>query len=292
MQNIGSPQNSNTENESQGRVGSIAEAPVADPRRVRIFQYAEAWFNRCVRIATALHEGFWLGCLSVDQLNAVTGAHYTQSQESASAEGNLRGFFDWERDAVEHHFPQGSCVLVVGAGGGREVLALRRAGYSAEGFECNPVLVEASNAIIDQLGEARGVSLCPPDQAPPGASRYSGVIVGWGVYSHIATRERRVTFLRALARRAVASSPVLLSFFVRTENPRYDLLACRVANGVRRLFRSRKEPAELGDHLNWSYSHWFTREEIESELREAGIRLEQFGDEGEGYAVGVVELKQ
>jgi len=52
------------------------------------------------------------------------------------------------------------------------------------------------------------------------------------------------------------------------------------------FLRTRKELVELGDHLNWSYSRWFAREEIESELREAGIRLQKFGDEVDGYAVG------
>jgi hypothetical protein len=50
---------------------------------------------------TAIHEGFWLGCLSADELNAVTARHYAQSLESTSPEGNLRGFFEWERKAVE-----------------------------------------------------------------------------------------------------------------------------------------------------------------------------------------------
>lgn len=264
-------------------------SPVAARRRVRFFQSADSWFNRLVRLATAMHEGFWLGCLSADELNSVTAWHYAQSRESNSPEGNLRGFFDWERSAVERYFPAGSNVLVAGAGGGREILALRRAGYSAEGFECNPAVVEASNAIFDHLGEARGVFLCSPDQVPSGASSYSAVIIGWTAYSHIPSRERRVTFLRALRQRTLPGSPLLLSFFARSGNSRYDALAFWIANRTRRLVPGRKETPEIGDHLNWSYSHWFTREEMESELREAGIRLVDFGEVGEGYAVGVFE---
>lgn len=256
--------------------------------RVRLFQRADRWFNRCVRLATALHEGFWLGCLSSDELNAITALHYGQSQESISREGNLRGFFEWERHVVEHYFPSGSQVLVAGAGGGREILALRRGGYLAEGFECNPALVEASGAIFDQLGEARGVVFCPPDQVSSGPPIYGGIIVGWTVYSHIPTRERRVAFLRALRERAPLGSPILVSFFARVGNSRYDDLIFRIANWIRHLMGGKKEPLELGDHLNWSYSHWFTREEIESELREAGIRLLEFGDAGDGYAAGVI----
>ena len=81
-----------------------------------MFHYADSWFNRCVRITTVMHEGFWLGCLSVDALKMITAAHYTQSRESTSEEGNLRGFFDWERSVVERYFPRGLRVLV---GGGR-----------------------------------------------------------------------------------------------------------------------------------------------------------------------------
>jgi Methyltransferase domain len=288
MQNTGSP-HSSEKSEVPERIESVATSPVAARRRVRFFQRADSWFNRFVRLATAMHEGFWLGCLSADELNTVTAGHYAQSRETTSAEGNLRDFFDWEGSAVERYFPVGSNVLVAGAGGGREILALRRTGYSAEGFECNPAVVEASNTIFDQLAEPRGVFFCPADHVPAGLFAYSGIIVGWTAYSHIPSRERRVAFLRALRQRALPASPVLLSFFARSGNSRYDAVAFRIANWTRRFVPGRKEAPEIGDHLNWSYSHWFTREEIESELREAGIRLVDFGEVGEGYAVGVVE---
>lgn len=105
-------------------------------------------------------------------LNAITGEHYAVSRESASTERNHRGFFDWELRAVNRYFPPGSRVLVAAAGGGREVLALRRAGYQAQGFECNPALVEASRVMFAELGEPDGVTLCPPDQVPAGSAVY------------------------------------------------------------------------------------------------------------------------
>jgi hypothetical protein len=290
MKNTSSTQNSSGKNADWGRDDSLAMSTVAArTRRTRLFQRADRWFNRLVLLATAVHEGFWLACLSVDELNTVTARHYGQSQESISPEGNRRGFFDWEHAAVEQYFPAGAHVLVAGAGGGREILALRHAGHSAEGFECNRALVDASNAIFDQLGETRGITFCPPDQVPSGPSSYNGIIVGWTAYSHIATRERRVAFLRVLCQRAHPGSPMLISFFSRSGDSPYDVLAVRFASWIRRLVRGRKEPLEIGDHLNWSYSHWFTREQIESELREAGIRPVHLGNVGEGYAVGMIE---
>jgi hypothetical protein len=62
-----------------------------------------------------------------------------------------------------------------------------------------------------------------------------------------------------------------------------------MATLTRTVVHGRKEPLEIGDHLNWSYSHWFTREEVDAELREAGIRLVHFGEVGDGHAVGIVE---
>jgi len=109
------------------------------------------------------------------------------------------------------------------------VLALRRAGYKADGFECNPALVRASAAIF------------------------------------------------------------ALSFFTRVGSARYDTFVCRMAGVSRGLLRGRKEPVELGDQLSCSYNHLFTREAIEGELREAGIRLVHYGEVGDGHAVGAIE---
>ena len=279
MENPARPQNETTD-----------QPPAAvRPRRVRYFKRADGWFNRFVRLAAVVHEGFWLGCLSADDLNAITAEHYDHSHESASREHNLRGLLDWELSVVSRHFPPGSRILVAAAGGGREVLALRRAGYHADGFECNPILVQASAAIFDQLGEPRGVTFCPADQVPPGPPVSGGLVVGWSAYTHIPRRARRVAFLQALRQRALPGSPVLLSFFTRGGNSRYDTFVCSMAGVSRVLLRGRKEPLELGDHLSWSYNHLFTREEMEGELRDAGIRMVHYGEVGDGHAVGIIE---
>jgi len=112
--------------------------------------------------------------------------------------------------------------------------------------------------------------------------------VGWSAYTHIPPGARRVAFLQALRQRALPGSPVLLSFFTRTGASRYDGFVCKVANLFRAL-RGRKESVELGDHLSWSYSHLFAREEVEGEMRDAGIRLVHYREVGDGHAVGMVE---
>ncbi len=86
-------------------------------RRVQYFERADRWFHRLVRLAAVVHEGFWLGCLSPDDLNAVTADYYRQSQEAGSPEHNLRGFFDWETSVVARYLHPGSRILVAAAGG-------------------------------------------------------------------------------------------------------------------------------------------------------------------------------
>ena len=39
-------------------------------------------------------------------------------------------------------------LLVAGAGGGREVLALYKSGYEVDGFECHPELVALANTML------------------------------------------------------------------------------------------------------------------------------------------------
>jgi len=277
---------------SESKSSLQAEPPwsqaVVRKRRLRYFKRADSWFTRFVKLLLGVHEGLWLGSLNLDELNAITAEHYAASRESASTEHNQRGFFDWELRAVSRYFSPGSRVLVAGAGGGREVLALRRAGYQAEGFECNPALVEANHILFAELGEPGGVTLCLPDQVVAGSAVYGGAIIGWTAYGHIPTRGRRIEFLRALRDHVLPGSPVLLSFFTRDGNSRYDAVVYRMATFTRKIARGRHESLQLGDHLTWSYSHWFTREEIEAELCEAGIRLVHFGEVGDGHAVGIV----
>jgi hypothetical protein len=258
-------------------------------RRLRRFKWADSWFNRFVKLLSGVHEGFWLGCLSIDDLNAITAQHYEGSRESASREHNMRGLFDWELAAVNRYFQAGSSVLVAAAGAGREVLALRRAGYAAEGFECSLALVEAGNAMLEELGLPRSITLSPPDRVPGGLHMYAGVIVGWGAYTHIPTRARRVEFLRALRQHTHPGSPVLLSFFPRARYSGYDTVVYRTGTLIKSVVSRRKERLELGDHLTWGFTHWFPRDEIENELQEAGIRLVHFSEVGDGHAVGIVD---
>ena len=243
-----------------------------------------------VRIAGAIHEGFWLGCLSADDLNEITARHYAQSQEYASTEHNRRGLFDWEAAVITRYFQPGSHILVAAAGGGREILALRRAGFHAEGFDCSPTLVQASETLFDRLGERRAVVLRAAGEVPSGPAFYQGLIVGWTGYTHIPTHRGRIAFLQGLRNRALPGAPILISFFPHEKSAsRCENLNYWTARISRFLLHGRNEESELGDHLGWCFHHNFTREQVEDELRAAGFRPAYYSEVGEGHAVGIVE---
>jgi hypothetical protein len=272
-----------------GKKGVVDSMVPARKFRTLCFEHADRWFNRLVKMMTALHEGFWLGGLSADDLNAVTAKHFDESQFYASKEHNVSGFFNWEPPLLDRYFRPGSRILVAAAGAGREIIALRKIGFDAEGFECSLPLVQAGEKIFDQLGESNYVTYCPPDGVPAGPAIYDGLVVGWSAYTHIPTKLRRIRFIEALRQRALPHSPLLISFFTR-QTHFYDVVVYRTATLSRFFFRGNKELCP-GDHIEWRrYVHRFTRDEVEAELRTAGFRVAHYSEEnGDGQAVGIAE---
>lgn len=262
------------------------------PLAARVYHAAHRLWARAGRPAEAAHTGAWLGVLSREALHAVDQAFYERSTSYRDDRHNLRGLFGWERAALEAHFPAAGRVLVVGAGGGREVLALSRMGYAAEGFECNPALVDYAARLLARERCAGTVAYVPRDRAPEGGGPYDAGVVGWSAYMLIAGRERRVDFLRQLRPLLGPGAPLLLSFFTRPgDTPRLRAVHRRAAR-IRRLLR--REPAELGDDLAPNFVHRFVEAEVAAELAAAGFRLASFTPEGpgphdSGWAVGIAE---
>lgn len=256
--------------------------------RLYLWMY-RAW-TRLQRIADIGFTGFWLGVLSPRQLHAIDELMYQRSDTYRSREHNLRGLFPWEEEALAEHFAECKKLLVIGAGGGREVLALANRGLEVTGYECNPALVAFAQDLIREHGSSGTVELLARDAAPPEGRRYDGAIIGWDAYMLIMGRKQRIHLLNALHGQLRDGAPVLLSFFCRqTNTSRYAAIA-RLANVPRRLLR--RPFIEIGDDLAPNYVHRFMEVEIEQELSEAGFllasyRAEQPGPYDPGHAVGI-----
>lgn len=218
---------------------------------------------------SVLHRALWLGLFDADGLTEVTRLDYMGRSGFDDEAWNLNtGLWPWEAAAVSDSFPAGARLLVAGAGGGREVIALARQGFDVTGCDFSNDLTQACRRNVASAGLDAEVLDMRPNALPANLGSYDGVIVGRGFYHHIPTTQRRVAFLKACRAVLHDGAPLLLSdFHTRSEAPSR---VARVANVVRRLCGPPGE-VEAGDWLSGSFQHAFTEIEVREELASAGF---------------------
>jgi hypothetical protein len=120
--------------------------------------------------------------------------------------------FAWEECIVREVFPKPPArVLIGGAGGGREALALARMGYEVISFDPSKALITSLAArapanLIAMEGAYEGM-----DALFPEGCQFDAAIAGWGSFSHLRNERTRIETLRSFAR--LTNGPILTSFF-------------------------------------------------------------------------------
>ena len=227
---------------------------------------ATAWFNAALDAAA-------LGLLDDDALDLVTTEFYRRSRLYESDAMNARGLFEWERLAIDEHFPKEGRVLITSAGGGREALALLERGWNVTALECTDSLADGLVRRLEPfVRSGRARTLCaPPDEVPGGGDPFDAAIVGWGGYTHMISRERRVRFLERLRGVLKPGAPALVSFHGTS---RGHGRAARAASAIANLSRGilRRRPVETGETLSpGALSRRFVPGEVSAEMRDAGF---------------------
>lgn len=256
------------------------------PLLIRGYLFSRFWLGNGLSFVKACFAGFWLGVLSQKQLLLASEYIYDHDCMYRDEEYIMRGLFSWEQMAVHRYFKGCKRLLLIGAGTGREVLALMRQGYQVDGFECNARLREHANGLLARNGFAPGIQPAAPNTCPDTGRKYDGLIVGWGAYTHVRPRETRTAFLKGLRTLVDAGAPILLSFVTRSgRGPRYRIIAA-IANTLRWLLR--RDRIEIGDDLDPHPGRAFTESEIDGELREGGFALAFYSTQlYGGHAVGL-----
>jgi hypothetical protein len=258
-------------------------------RLVRAYVNSFRLRKRAFAVLNAVIDGLWLGAFSREQLARIDETHYDTLVERneiatfsyADDHWNTSGLRPWEAAAVEQAFPAGARVVVTGAGGGREVLALLERGYDAIGYEPHPGFVAAGDDLLTRRGHP-GRMRAMAREGFPDAEPFDALLVGWGSYMLTPGRAHRMAFLRGARERMPAGAPALLSFFVRSPDERDYARLTAAANLLRRL--RGLELAEIGDALRPNYVHHFTREELAAELAGAGFALSSYDERPYGHA--------
>ena len=160
-----------------------------------------------------------------------------------------RGLFPWEREGLGRpEWPERGRVLVGGAGGGRELVALASRGYAVRGFDPVPSLAAAcakecadlpdasclQGSYADLLEALRTGSgpLAALAAEPP----FDAVLLGWGSLAHVTDPACAEAVLGA-TRRLAPNGPVFTCFYMAEEG-RLRLVGDRLA----RLFAALGAP--------------------------------------------------
>ena len=207
-------------------------------------------------------------------MTELTRLDYMGCSGGEDEEWNLNaGLWPWEAVAVQESFAHGARLLVVGAGGGREVIALARQSFEVTGCDFSSVLAEACRLNLAKAGLRAVVLEMPPNTLPANIGSFDGVIVGRGFYHHIPTSGRRIAFLKACRSVLPDGAPLLLSdFHTQLVTAAAHRRIARVANWVRRWVGPPGR-VEEGDWLSSSFQHAFTEEEIRQEMASAGFEV-------------------
>lgn len=265
---------------------------MSDHQVVHLYYATYRLLTLSYRALTTLHSvlracfaGLWLGLLRPETLLDIDRIYYASAAKYTDSNYNRSGLWAWEREMVRRYFGCCQSLLIVGAGGGREVLALAQLGFETRGLECNRKLVEAANLLLAEEKLPPAVQYAPPNTCPHGGTSYDGLVVGWGAYMLIQGRAQRIALLRSMHAQTLPGAPILISFFSRPPGAKRFLIIAAVGNVLRRLLG--REKLELGDDLEPEYVHYFTQEEVTTELQAGGFKLIFYNPHPYGHAVGI-----
>jgi SAM-dependent methyltransferase len=184
------------------------------------------------------------------------------------------GLFGWEERFYGPFLEAGDRVLVVGCGGGRDLVPLLERGYRAEGLEPVAVCAAMARERVARRGlmaEIQTGDIVTADLT----GAYDVIIFSWLCYSYIPLRSRRIAVLRKVTAHLAAGGRILISYVLAPPAPRR--LPWRLARLASQLSRADWRP-EYGDVFlarpdtrTIHYEHQFQPAEIEAEARAAGL---------------------
>lgn len=180
-------------------------------------QMPPLWLRSAIRLGdsiSAVHRRLFARImLHVDVPMAAKLCNWTygRTQKYTDDRQQADGLLDFEIAAIERFFPPiPGPILIVGCGGGREMVALRKQGYDVVGCEPSGRLVLTARRVCPDSPvvhvAAQQLHLQAQCEGP-----FSAVIVGWGAWGHVLQISERLEVLRHLRERCPVG-PVLLSW--------------------------------------------------------------------------------
>ena len=224
------------------------------------------------------------------ELTRLIRNHYDDSYKDVAArlpEGWYKWTLEsWEGNVLARHKLTSGTILVLGAGVGREAIALAQRGFVVVGLDIN----RESLCVASQQAMAKGLQplFAQADflAIPIGPARVDYVFMSGIMYSSIPGRERRQAWLRSLRPCMNEQGLVVLNFLIARELETNTHRLIHRLNRLLTMFPGTNQSYQLGDTCSQNhFLHAFVDEkEVRSELRDAGATVDQLHWH-EGYAV-------
>ena len=222
----------------------------------------------------AISAGFWLGVMGEKSLEYSDELYYNRTKYYTEDKYNESGLFEWEKVMISKHFTKVRSILLIAAGGGREVIALSKMGFEIDSYECNPSLIEFGNDLLEKNKINSRIRYLSRNSVPGEVRKYDAVIIGWGAYSLISGSKKRISFLSSLYPFLQEGSVLMVSFIYLGKRTTKEKIIKNVSDFLR-FFRGINR-REIGDRLVPNFIHYFTEEEVRSELIRSEFRVIEY----------------
>jgi SAM-dependent methyltransferase len=247
---------------------------------VKLFRMGSA-FNRALqRMTESFHSAVFMGLIPDDTLQEYDtypfGDWDGAEPVSVNDDETMQA---WIRNWAARDLPDG--CLVVGAGGGREIRALRGMGFDVYGLEYDIDLANETRRMLASVPGCESVEILSPSrfEVPKADGAFDVILIARYYLSLIHGRDKRTHFLSELRPLLREGGLLAADYFIRPESRKSPgAMAFRfqvpIANFLRVFLRGKNEWIETGDHLDPGvplFHHHYITEEIESELIVGGF---------------------
>lgn len=238
------------------------------------------WVGSLFYGLSTLFHGFLPALLSPHQLQGLMHEHYAQMYTDGlfadSRDFLQEGLRPWEKEVLDRYHINSGRMLVLGAGWGREAIAIAQRGVSVVGIEVNATAARTARQRAKTMRVPALILRADFLKLPTDREWFDYVLLSEHMYSAIAGKSQRQTWLASLSRVLAPDGRVILSFLpehpsasrLRTARRRLTMMLARLA-GVNKGY-------QIGDECHGGhFLHCFQDEaEIRNELAGAGVHIQ------------------